>query len=944
MLIKKSKTEASSYILYFIFFITGIAALIFETLWFRLASITFGNNVWSSAIVLSSFMGGMAAGNYLAAVFGDRANNPLRLFAYMGLIISFGGVLLVVGFPFLTTSLSAVFTPFAENPLTLNFIRLAISFLLLLLPTAAMGATLPLLVKALSSESTIYGNILGKLYGLNTLGACVGAVATELLLVKAYGVRITGLIAGAMTFIAVMIVLLSPKLNRPHRPTDGTPPDPSTKEPSTFNTLACLLIAVFFSGFILLSLEVLWFRFMSLFIRGTSVAFAIMLSIVLAGIGTGALVVSLSYNHKIKLHRYLPQIALLSGVVSVAVYYFLSNFSALIGNGHYYIEASKIFFLSLFLMFPNAFLSGVIFTLVGELVFRENMGTSRATGYLTMSNTLGSMIGPLVTGFILLPYLGMEKSFFLLSVLYAIVAIFVYRRDQPVTKRYTRYAAAIIFVLAFVFFPFGKMRSYLDSISLRYRNQDGAKTIAIREEQSYTLQYLVKDFLNEPLYYRLLTNGYSMSSTTFHANRYMKFYGYLPAAVHPKLKNVLLISYGVGSTAKALTDNRDIDHIDVVDISKGILESSRIIFASDPGNPLLDDRVKIHIEDGRFYLQTTKQRYDLITSEPPPPKMAGIVNLYTQEYFQLIYDGLNDGGIATYWLPVAQLNEPETKSILKAFQNVFPDCTLWTGSGFEWMMVGTKHLREQVSNHHFSKQWNDAHVAPELHALGFEKPELIGTTFLMDTVDIHEYTKNSQPLTDNYPKRLSDDREDRASNLPRYFRLMDPAITKKRFEKSEFINRIWPRALKESTIAYFEIQNIINHELTASATALAPYPTLYALTSQTDLKSPIYWLFNSDAFRQRIILNHLDKFQENLPLFAYHLGLQAIADHDFAAAYMYFSKFEDLDIFNVYLLCSQGDIEHAQRLIEKNRTYFKTEKGIKSLQFLSEKFDYQFGG
>jgi spermidine synthase len=943
MLMQADRSSFTSLILCSIFFITGIAALIFETLWFRLAGITFGNNVWSSAIVLSSFMGGMAAGNCFAAVWGDRTPDPLHLFACMGLIIASSGILLVIGFPYLTDWCAALFKPFVGNPAILNAIRLGTSFALLILPAAAMGATLPLLVRTLSSDATIYGNILGKLYGWNTLGACVGAIVGELIFVKAFGIMLTGIIAGAMILVVVMIVFRMPKINRPAPPPAAREPEKPSAAAPKLRSLSGPLTAVFVSGFILLSLEVLWFRFINLFVRGTSLAFAIMLAIVLAGIGLGALFVSLCYRYKIRLHRYVPQLALASGMASVAVYVFFANFSGLLGSEQYYVETSRIVLLSLFLMFPNSFLSGVIFTLIGELASREKLGASKVTGYLTMSNTLGSMLGPAVTGFILLPHLGMEKSFFGLSALYAMVAIFAYRKDRPFGRQYALQLMAAVFVLVFIIFPFGRMRSYLDAVSLRYRNLDGSQTVAIREEQSYTLQYLRKDFLEAPLYYRLLTNGYSMSSTTFQANRYMKLYVYLPVAIHPDLQDVLLISYGVGSTAKALTDDRHIARIDVVDISEGILDSSRIVFSQDRANPLLDARTEIHIEDGRFFLQTSRRRYDLITSEPPPPKMAGIVNLYTQEYFQLIHDCLKEGGIATYWLPVAQLNEPEAKAILKAFQNVFPDCTLWTGSGFEWMMVGTKHLRGRVALDHFRRQWDDENIAPELQALGFDTPEQIGTTFLMDIPDIRAYTRDAAPLTDNYPKRLTDERENRERNLPAYRAMMDTDLTRSRFENSAFINSIWPRALKTSTRAYFPLQNIINHELTGSNAALEPYATLEALTTQTSPKSPLYWFFNSDAFRQRLVLKNLDRFQENLPLFVYHLGVEAMADHDFLGAINYFSKFEDLDIVSIYLLCKSGDFQTAHKLAQKNARYFRTEKGLVSRQFLSAKFNLQVG-
>ncbi len=177
----------------------------------------------------------------------------------------------------------------------------------------------------------------------------------------------------------------------------------------------------------------------------------------------------------------------------------------------------------------------------------------------------------------------------------------------------------------------------------------------------------------------------------------MKLFVYLPVALHPDPRSALLISYGVGSTAKALTDTAGLETIDVVDTSRDVLEMNRIVYP-DPGSlPLADPRVRVHIEDGRFFLQTTSKRFDIITGEPPPPKHAGIVNLYTREYFALVRDRLREGGIATYWLPVHALTESDSKAILRAFCDVFEDCTLWDGSPLNWIMMGTRDARGPVS-------------------------------------------------------------------------------------------------------------------------------------------------------------------------------------------------------------------------------------------------------
>ena len=149
-------------------------------------------------------------------------------------------------------------------------------------------------------------------------------------------------------------------------------------------------------------------------------------------------------------------------------------------------------------------------------------------------------------------------------------------------------------------------------------------------------------------------------------------------------------------------------------------------------HPLNDPRVRVHIEDGRYLLQTTDRRFDLITGEPPPPGIAGVENLYTREYFELIRRRLADGGFVTYWLPLSDLTDVSTKAILRAFCDVFEDCSLWNGSGTHLMMAGSRDARGPVSEEEFGRQWRDPAVAAEMERLGVERPEQLGALFIGD--------------------------------------------------------------------------------------------------------------------------------------------------------------------------------------------------------------------
>ena len=229
------------------------------------------------------------------------------------------------------------------------------------------------------------------------------------------------------------------------------------------------------------------------------------------------------------------------------------------------------------------------------------------------------------------------------------------------------------------------------------------RIVAAREGVAETAFYLAHDFLGEPLFFRLATNSYSMASTAPGAQRYMKLFAYLPAALHPRIESAALLCFGTGATAAALADLPELRELDVIDVSRDILEMSDVVHPDPRRHPLRDPRVTVRIEDGRFFLQQTAKRYDLITGEPPPPKIAGVAALYTREHFALLRERLKPGGIATYWLPAHLLHEREALAIARAFCEAFADCSLWSGVNLDWILVGSRDGLAPVPRERFAR-------------------------------------------------------------------------------------------------------------------------------------------------------------------------------------------------------------------------------------------------
>ena len=848
----------------------------FEALWFRLAGLALGNGVWATSIVLASFMAGLAAGNAWAGKRAWRWKRPAVVYATIESVVAASGLALVLAFPFLNTALAPVFAPFLDRPLALNALRACTAFLLLMVPAVAMGATLPVAVKALAARDPNFGRVLGRLYGLNTLGGVLGALGAEFLLLPALGVRGTAVAAAGMNLAAAACAWWSVGRTEVETPADAPPAPPATSA-----IPRRVLASAFVCGVLLLALEVVWFRLLLLFLFGSSAHFAVMLAVVLVGIAGGGLLAGGWLARRPDHHRFAATVAMLAGAATVLAYIGYAH-GVDVGRRDDVGPAAR---LALLLMLPTSLLSGVLFTLLGRAVQQHVPDAPLATARLTLANTLGAMAGALLGGFVLIPVLGTEASLFLLAGGYGLVALLSWvPAPEARAARWeslVRYASLVAVGLLLAFFPFGLMRGRLLELVRRGMESD-LRPITVREGRSETIQYVRRDLLGEARYHRLITNGFSMSGTTFSGLRYMALYVQWPLALRPQTESALLISYGVGVTARALVETRGLRTIDVVDTSREVLSLSAIPFGPE-GDPLRDPRVTVHVEDGRFFLQTTRRRFDLITGEPPPPKAAGIASLYSREYFALMRDRLTENGLATYWLPVQQLEPQEAKAIVRAFCDAFPDCTLWTGAASEWMLAGSGGGGRPPTAEEFARQWTAPVVGARLRDVALETPSHLGALFLGDAAWLAEYTRGVPPLTDDRPYRLSPRYP--LSTHPDFLRVMATDEMRARFERSEWVARNWPAEWRRDPASAFHEQGIANAYLLQSygGAPVATLPLLDEVLAGTTLRALPMLLLHASAVDQGIADRAWARGDRS-PGLDYLFGVRALSARDYPEA------------------------------------------------------------
>src|SRR4030095_13841086 len=568
-----------------------------------------------------------------------------------------------------------------------------------------------------------------------------------------------------------------------------------------------LLVVSFGAGFVLLALEVIWFRFLRLYVASSATAFSVMLAIVLAGIGLGGLF-SGALSKRIQ-QSTLPILLIVAAILTLECYVIFPVPKLAEGEKNFYLESwSQIAFISLALMFPVAFLSGILFPTIAARV-QESVGSRmNSVGITTLFNTAGAAIGPLLAGFVLLPRFGFQTSLVICAVVYFFLGIVICRgADWAKT-----WLLMIVLILAFLarmgLFPLHRNEVHFANARKLYESENQHLVTKI-EGDTGTWQLLRRDLFGQPYYYRLMTDGFSMSATNPPNQRYMRLFAYLPLTLHPQPQNALLIAFGCGVTANALTQDVDLQHIDVVDISKEAFALSTEYRDAGYTNALRDPRVIAIVQDGRFFLQASPQRYDIITGEPPPPKVLGSVNLYTEQFFKLMSDRLNDGGIATFWLPIYQLNVAEAKSILRAFHDAFPNTLIWSSSDEEWIMMGIKGTPQKIDNRQLRKLWDYTNTRDDLARIGVEIPEQLGALFVMDGNEIKRITNDAKPLTDFYPKRLGDATEGDPAIHSFTADYMNPTSAARDFRSSELIRNIFPDEIFNAPLdAFFVIREM----------------------------------------------------------------------------------------------------------------------------------------
>jgi spermidine synthase len=695
-------------LIYILFFASGITALIYEIVWTRMLTLVFGHTVFSVSVVLAAFMAGLGFGSYLFGVVVDRmaapssgakgeesAPVPLLLYGWIEVGVFVLGGLLSLLFANFSVFYSWVHIGLPDSLLIQNGVKAALAFTLIFVPTTLMGATLPIISKYYVTDNSRLGRQIGILYGVNTLGAVVGCLLTGFVFISALGVLQTALLAAVLNLFVGVIAI------RIYQDSGGE----STMKVSLSNfswpkfsfdaTQKMWMGVSLVCGFTALAYEVVWTRLLVFSISSTVYSFSMMLAVFLLGIVLGSVLVIPVVSRVANLRTVLIVLQVGTGLFVIGSLYNMNDLLSAPWNSYKLTDASgallRYFMDSASLMLVPTLLLGMSFPILIKMVSDgfENIG--RATGQIYASNTLGAILGSLFMGFLILPELGSQKSLMLIASLNLLLGVVLFLKG-PYLSSGLRRVMAVTFAAVIVFVNVAVPDNLLDRFFMRdsVGNRNIKKLLFFEEGLTDTVAVFTDNYgILDPDAKRLITNGISMSASNVIASRYMKLFAHVPILLLDSTEqDVLVVCFGTGQTTGAAGIHPRVRSVDSLDLSPSVFRAGHV-FAKENHDALNNPKVNIVLQDGRNHLLTTGKKYDVITSEPPPPRTAFTVNLYTKEYYELTKSRLKPGGIVAQWIPLHSQGEKEVAMHFKTFRSVFPYAIAWMSVANEILIIGS---------------------------------------------------------------------------------------------------------------------------------------------------------------------------------------------------------------------------------------------------------------
>lgn len=660
-----------------LFFLSGFAALQYQVVWQRLLAIFSGADLHSITVIVAAFMGGLGLGSLVGGRIADRLTRRAAWFAFGAAELAVG----LFGLRSATLYYDILYLKFGY--LAASRMMPAMLFASLLWPTFFMGAALPLLARALTTSVGVAPRVIGLLYGFNTFGAAAGALTTTWILIPRFGLAGSLTISAALNLtVAAGAAAIGSRSPRRELVSSATAEDsqPASGTAELPFAVAGWSAIYALSGLIALSLELVWFRLLGVLIKATAFTFGTLLFIYLAGLSIGAVLGSVGARNVKRPARtfLLLQIAsttyagalvvlLLAAIAALPSMEWLRQYlhgyeplDLAAATGHPRGQFIWLYFvIPAVMILPSTLMMGASFPLLQRIVQTDLARLGSRTGTLLVANILGSTVGTLLTGWWALGAIGIAGTLRLVVALTALfaLALLFFHHERHTRTRWLAAASLAILVAVFAFTP--------TSSVVWARLHDAPPRWIVSGEDATGVSVLVPPQRRNDKT-SVFVNGIGQSWIPYGGIH--TILGALPAFLHPSPKSAALIGLGSGDTVFAVAGRADLERIVCIEIvgaqRETLLELSRRDQYPGLQTVLFDPRITHVVGDGRLYTRTAGQLYDIIEADALRPGSAYSGNLYSDEYFRLLLERLQPGGLAVTWSP--------TPRIERTFLSVFP--------------------------------------------------------------------------------------------------------------------------------------------------------------------------------------------------------------------------------------------------------------------------------
>ncbi|MGA2323169.1 MAG: tetratricopeptide repeat protein [Sedimentisphaerales bacterium] len=752
--------------IYACFFFSGATSLLFEVLWSRQFVTVFGNSSYAISIVLCAYMAGIGLGGLLGGRLADSVTRRTLAFALVQAAVALCALAIPPMLDWMRLFVPTLPALSPHSLLVSTLARFALSFAILVVPCFLMGTTLPLLVRVVTDSDKTIGSRIGLLYCVNTLGAALGCLAGGFWMIGTFGLRGTNQLAVGVNFvIAILALALSRRADIALSAIPTPPLTPHTEridhneEPEMFAQL--LLALAFLNGFAGLACEVLWIRYMSFIVSSTYV-FPTILCVYLLGAGLGGLIYGLLAGRtRPPSVWWVRRPALTLGVLEMLLALsvpatFITSALLFAGGPPPPLDQKGMALLAVFL---PTILMGMAFPLLCAVYGRRVQTLGRRTGLLFAVNTAGTVLGALLPIFVFIPFLGIQKSLWLISALYGVMGLallaFANAKDRlamgtvllPATITY-----AVVLFLLFAMVPADLcQRVFLTTDFALAKHTD---ILFYREGRTGTA-IVTRNRINNCR--TVYINGVSEVPILYPHLLCFKMIGDLAPMLHPKPDDVLMICFGGGVAAGATSVLPEVKSLTIVDLEKSVVKAAALL--SQENNGLLQNpKANVVIDDGRNFIMTSTKKWPVIVSDSTHPKSGDSWVLYTQEFYQQVRDHLTDDGVFVEWVPIHGLCIDEFKIITRTFQSVFPHASMWVVHGVDeqarfvsyvLLLATPEPLKIDVAK--LQDRLNAEPVRRDLQPYGLHTPVGFLDSFLCAEDSLRRWTGDGPVNTDDLP-------------------------------------------------------------------------------------------------------------------------------------------------------------------------------------------------